>query len=271
MINKFIAMIALSLGLNAGFAGGEIALTIDDLPFLGHAGKDAGKSRRQVDRFHKILDTLQQEQVPATGFVIAGAIEPGQWELLELWKNSGYPLGNHTYSHLVLNRTDTEKYINDVNKADQILKSLMTGQKYFRYPGLSMGRNIEQENAVKNFLVKNHYSIAPVSIETKDYVLNKQVLDIPWEKRKAILPSICHQYANRTWHLTEKAEQKAEKDLHRPIKQILLMHMNYLNAYCLRDIIQMYRNHGYKFISLQQATQDPYYAHRDEVTSFKAS
>ena len=45
----------------------EIAITIDDLPFVGTNSNDAGNLRRTRERFIKILDTLIENQVPATG------------------------------------------------------------------------------------------------------------------------------------------------------------------------------------------------------------
>jgi len=67
----------------------QISITIDDLPFVGVSG----------DRFNKILQTLIDEQVPATGFVIAGSIAKGQWQLLENFQKQGFIIGNHTYTH----------------------------------------------------------------------------------------------------------------------------------------------------------------------------
>lgn len=51
----------------------------------------------------------------------------------------------------------------------------------------------------------------------------------------------------------------------RPIKHILLIHMNLLNAHSLRELIQMYRNKGYRFITLTEALKDQYY--QDNSTS----
>src|SRR3990167_8789494 len=61
----------------------EVALTIDDLPFVGQTQNDPEKYRREHRRFMEILATLKQDQVPATGFVIAGAIERDQGEWLK--------------------------------------------------------------------------------------------------------------------------------------------------------------------------------------------
>ena len=43
----------------------------------------------------------------------------------------------------------------------------------------------------------------------------------------------------------------------KPVKQIILLHANLLNSHFLGDIIQMYRDHGYKFITLEEALENP--------------
>src|SRR5215213_6127870 len=80
----------------------EIAITIDDLPFVG-------ESRN----FHldMIINSIKTSEIPATGFVIAGEIEPKNWEMLYKFREAGLGLGNHTLSHLNLNRVKSDLYI----------------------------------------------------------------------------------------------------------------------------------------------------------------
>ena len=47
-----------------------------------------------------------------------------------------------------------------------------------------------------------------------------------------------------------KAEKRSSD---KPVKQILLVHANLLNSHFLGDVIQMYKNNGYRFISLTEA------------------
>ena len=62
----------------------------------------------------QIVQTLVDHQAPATGFIIAGSIEKGQWELLEEFRKAGLSLGNHTYTHRSLNSMSAANYIEDV-------------------------------------------------------------------------------------------------------------------------------------------------------------
>ena len=118
----------------------EIALTIDDLPYVGTNSETKGNLQRSQDRFMKILGYVVDNHVPATGFVIAGSIAQGQWQLLEQFRAAGLGIGNHTYSHANLNHISAERYISEIQRSDKILAPIMTQPKYFRYPYLAEGR-----------------------------------------------------------------------------------------------------------------------------------
>ncbi len=244
------ALLVSNLFSNMGYAQEhEIAITIDDLPFVGSNSYDAGSVKRTHERFMKILGALVDNQVPATGFIIAGAIGKDQWELLEAFRKEGFGLGNHTYSHANLNRLSAIKYEEEIARADKILQPIMTQPKYFRYPYLAEGKG-ETKQQIHDYLIANQYTVAPVTIDTKDYAFNERFLRISWRVRNQYLNEIKQQYLAYIWKQTIKAE-KSSKDPN--TKQILLIHSNLLNSYCLDDIIKMYKDHGYHFISLGDA------------------
>ena len=235
------------------FAGErEIAITIDDLPFVGTNSNDEGNLKRTHERFMKIVQSLVDNHVPATGFIVAGAIGKGQWELLETFRTDGFSLGNHTYSHANLNRIGAEKYIDEIAHADQILSPVMTQPKYFRYPYLAEGKGLVKEE-VQDYLTANQYTVAPVTIDSKDYLFNERLLKISWRVRNQYLSQIKDQYLNYIWKETLKAEKKSNNT---NVKQILLVHSNLLNSHFLGDVIQMYKKNGYRFISLTDALKN---------------
>ncbi|MDF1757148.1 MAG: polysaccharide deacetylase family protein [Legionellaceae bacterium] len=229
----------------------EIAITIDDLPFVGTNSNNEGNLRRTHKRFMSILTTLKENNVPATGFIIANSIGKGQWALLEEFRNEGFELGNHTYSHENLNRLSASRYIDNIAKADKILQPVMTKPKYFRYPYLAEGKGVKKQE-VLDYLAANDYIVAPVTVDSKDYKFNARFLNISWRVRNQYLNKIKQQYLAYIWKQTLKAERNSKDNT----KQILLIHANLLNSHCLGDIIAMYKKHGYKFITLGEALQE---------------
>ena len=232
--------------------GREIAITIDDLPFVGANNKNASSIKRSNGRIHSIIKTLVDHKIPAIGFIIGGSIAKEQLPLLEQFRAEGFLLGNHTYSHKSLNSTSAENYIEDVDKADKKLTPFMTTPKYFRYPYLAEGKG-DKKQQVYSYLAEHQYTIAPVTIDSKDYKFNAQLLAIHWQQRGQNLKQIKARYLAYIWDQTLKAEARSQKNSGKAGKQILLVHANLLNSHFLGDVIDMYQNNGYKFISLADA------------------
>lgn len=231
----------------------EIAITIDDLPLVASKMDTPGNQQRATDRFNHIVQTLIDYKVPATGFVIAGAIGKGQMAFIEQFRNAGFMVGNHTYSHYNLNSMSAEKYIADITRADTMLMPVLTEPKYFRYPYLAEGSKKTKPDVLA-YLNDNHYTIAPVTIDSKDFQFNERVYKVPYRAREQYIAKLKKEYLAYIWRATLKAEKRANG---KPQRQILLLHSNLLNSYVLGDILKMYQDNGYKFISLTTALENP--------------
>lgn len=230
----------------------EIAITIDDLPFVGSATNTPASYKRTQERFMAIVKSLVDNQVPATGFIIGGAIAKNEWDFLTTFRDQGLTLGNHTYTHRSLNGMSAESYIADIEKADRILTPVMTEPKYFRYPYLAEGTG-EKKHKVQAYLKENNYTLAPVTIDSKDYEFNARFYKIAYRNRAKSIGQFKKAYLAYIWKQTLKADSQAKKVEGQPIKHILLIHANLLNSLVLDDIIDMYRKNGYKFITLGEA------------------
>lgn len=234
----FLLFAPQTIGMNR-----QIAITIDDLPFVG-----------DEPNFHlnKIIDCIQQYHIPVTGFVIGASVRPSNMPVLERFRAVGLSLGNHTYSHADFSRWSADDYIADIDKADAILHPLLSQPKYFRYPYLAMGQG-EKKEAVSRYLQQQGYHVAPVTIDSKDFMFNQQLYSVPEMDRRNFLNELKPVYLDYLLIQTQDAESRNLLS-HQPDKaQILLIHANLLNAYVLEDIIKFYQHLGYTFVSLQQA------------------
>ncbi|RUR11305.1 polysaccharide deacetylase family protein [Legionella sp. km772] len=231
----------------------EIAITIDDLPLVASRMNNAANRQRSTERFTSIVQAFEKYKVPATGFVIAGAIAKGQWAFLEQFKAAGLMLGNHTYSHYNLNTMSAEKYISDIARADKILAPILSTPKYFRYPYLAEG-NKKTKPKVLAYLQDHDYIVAPVTIDSKDFAFNERLYKVPFRSREQYIKKLKPEYLAYIWKQTLRAEKNSPSS---DAKQILLIHANLLNSYVLEDILEMYQKNGYKFISLTDALKNP--------------
>ena len=84
-----------------------MAITFDDLP-KSNGVEDIDGARRTTD---SILRVLKAHKAPAVAFVNEGKLYDGRAmvaeraALLQSWVDAGMPLGNHTYSHVDINKS----------------------------------------------------------------------------------------------------------------------------------------------------------------------
>ncbi|CAM4425638.1 MAG: hypothetical protein LEGION0403_FIIPPAGN_01009 [Legionella sp.] len=216
----------------------RIAITLDDLP-LEHA------------QFEKITHALTKHKAPAIGFVITKNLNEDNRKDLHAFLDMGFDLGSHSHSHFNLRKVSAASYIADVDQADKILNPLMTGTKYYRYPYLSES-SFAKKQMVLHYLKKNHYRVAPITIDSRDFIFNVKFTN-KVRSNPELFNKLRQQYLDFVWQRTVLAEYNQRCN---STKQILLLHANRLNSYFLDDLLQMYEQHGYRFISLDEALKD---------------
>jgi len=193
------------------------------------------------------------------------AYEPGVNEVLKLWLEAGYPLGNHTYDHLDFDKVSVKVYIANIAKVDRLLETfapvspLIRRRYVFRYPYLHEGDTLQKRDAVRSFLFRNGYRIAEVTIDYNDWAWdNAYVRCAKQNNRKSIAWLKAHIVEDAQWHV-DGATKMADILLHRNIPQILLVHVGVFDAVMLDTILREFRSHHVKFITLDEALSDPVY------------
>src|SRR5690348_1496016 len=92
------------------------------------------------DRDKSILNILKKYDLKIVLFAQGAQIDSlAGRELLKRWNNSGHIIGNHTYSHLSIERMKEEQYEQDTLKNEKLLKSYSHFKKIFRFPFLKEG------------------------------------------------------------------------------------------------------------------------------------
>lgn len=108
--------------------GKKIAyLTFDDGPSLNNTPK--------------VLDILKQNNIKATFFLIGKNAEANK-DLVKREIEEGNVVGNHTYSHQLNYKEGPEKFVQDLDKCNGVLKSIIGDNynlKLVRFPGGSFG------------------------------------------------------------------------------------------------------------------------------------
>jgi peptidoglycan-N-acetylglucosamine deacetylase len=237
-----------------------VAITVDDLPWVGPL--PPGMTRLQAT--DSILAVLAAHGVQATGFVNCDRVQAGA-PVLRRWLDAGHQLGNHTAGHLDLNAADPATWAADARTCDAFLRNL-TGEESlpFRYPYLHRGQTAERYQAGRDVIAEMGSAIAPVTIETLDWVMDTRyvaALRANDDKRaRAIADAYLQHIVRATRHYQGVAEERVGRD----VAHIMLLHANALLAHQLDAMLTRLRQEGFRFISLDAALHDPVYGLPDD-------
>jgi peptidoglycan/xylan/chitin deacetylase (PgdA/CDA1 family) len=244
----------------------QVAFTFDDLP--AHGPLPPGEFRPEPVR--SILATLKREQMPPTyGFVNGFRMVkwPYQIELLREWYASGNPLGNHTWSHPELDTTPAEKYEANIARNEKTLRSVDPDGDWhwFRYPYLEEGETVEKREAVRNWLTAHHYRIAEVSIDFQDYMWNDTYARCAEQHNTAAIASLHDSYLESADQFITFSRGLSQNLYGRDIPYVLLLHVGAFDAKMLPELIALFRQRGFQFVTLPQAESDPAYSQDPDV------
>ena len=249
----------------------RVVITIDDLPLNG---PDIGLDRLRA-MTKKIADSIKKNRVPAVGFVnesqlYRNAETDDRIAVLKMWVDAGVELGNHSYSHLGFAGTPLAVYEDDFIRGDTVIKLLMkkAGRRvrFFRHPFLQMGDTPELERAFEDFLTARGYRIAPVTVDSLDWLILSAYRKSQTERDDKMRRQVFDDYLKYLDARFENSEKLAEALFGRSIDQILLLHANELNAENFDRLIEVIRRRGYEFIPLEQALNDPAYRTPDKYS-----
>jgi peptidoglycan-N-acetylglucosamine deacetylase len=250
----------------------EVSVTIDDLPLNG----PSFEVKRLQEMTGKLLRAIKKHEVPAVGFVnesqlyVAGEID-ARIAILKSWVEAGVELGNHTYSHLGFDNASLAAYEDDFIRGETVCRMLMKqkGQslRYFRHPYLQMGKTEELEKSFEKFIGERGYKIAPVTIDSKDWLFLAAYAGAKKQGDARVLAEVSEAYLKYVDSAFAYAEKSAGELFGQPVKHILLLHSNELNADNFDALFALLKKRGYQFITLEQALTDPIYQYPGKYRS----
>lgn len=251
----------------------KICITVDDLPAVTYNSTNKNiKSEITI----KLTETFAKFKIPAIGFVVIGKLYNGEsvdstnLKLIEMWLERGYDLGNHTYSHFDYNSVSDTTYFNDIIKGQTLFKSLLQKHnkdlKYFRHPYLHSGYDSIRSKSLNDFLSKNNYIAAPVTIDNDDYIFAQAYAIANKNNNTSLMKEIGKEYINYMEQKLLYFEKKSIEVFNRDITQSLLIHSSLLNADYLDELAEMYIKNGYTFVSQDQVFNDS--AYTTQITTY---
>ncbi|MEL6537527.1 MAG: polysaccharide deacetylase family protein [Bacteroidota bacterium] len=272
-MKNWILILFLTLSLPSLAQEKTMCITVDDLPTVTY-GEDGYYF--QLGLIGLIVAACDDFDAPAIGYVNErklyrdGELNANQVSLLQEWLGAGLELGNHTYSHPSYHKTDFEEFTADILKGEQVIKPLAASYgmevRYFRHPFLHVGKTAEEAQALEEFLEENGYTIAPVTIDNAEYLFALAYARAYDKDDVELMRKIGRDYVDYMEAKLVFFEQQSVKLFDRNIAQTLLIHSNWLNAHYLAEVLKVYAQHGYTFVSQEEVLQDP--AYQTEITTY---
>ncbi len=270
MIKSICSFVILVIALPV-FGQHQIAITIDDLPLVSMNNSKAN----QKYVMDQLIAHLRSFDCPAVGFVNEGklyddsVLQEHRLDALKSWLSNGFELGNHGYSHLNYDRNDTSTYFADLLKGALISKPLSKSYdlpfRYYRHPYLHAGDTEEKEIALEKFLARHGYQEAPVTIDNGEWIFAR-AYDMALSDNDSVLAQkigadyVTYMMEKSNWYVV-----KGKELLKRPLKHVLLLHANNINADYLDELLFALINDNYEFISLENALTDAAYQLNDHI------
>jgi len=236
----------------------EIAITIDDLPV--HSPYPPGVTPLEVNR--QMIAALKAEHAPVTAFVNAVNVKDADtMQALREWRAAGFVLGNHGWSHRHLSEMTLSEFEDEVTKNEPVLEQLAGGTdwRWLRYPFLDEGKDAGQRIAARQILAKHGYRVAAVTTGFGDWAWTGAYARCSAKSDAAGVVKLEEMYLDAVKRSIIDDRETAHALYRRDISYVLLMHVSALSARMMPQVLKLYRDAGYRFVSLPEAEHDPAY------------
>lgn len=261
MRNKLLFALLLA-GILAGCAAERptapairtIAITFDDAPLPD------GPMLSGAERTQRLIETLESAGVEeAMIFVTTRNVvdQPAGVDRIRAYKAAGHELGNHSHSHQWLHQTDTDAYIDDIDRAISHLWQFDDVSAYYRFPYLDEGRDIEKRDRVREALRVRHLKNGYVTVDTWDWYLANLVEEAKKVNVGFQLDDLRDLYVDVIVQSTEFYDAMAQRTLGRSPHHVLLLHENDLAALFVDDLVAELQRRNFRIIPASEAYTDP--------------
>jgi peptidoglycan/xylan/chitin deacetylase (PgdA/CDA1 family) len=246
----------------------QIVITVDDLP--GRLRVRSLRNFQEVNR--RLVAALKKARVPAIGFVnekplhVSGERD-ARVALLRTWLDAGLTLGNHTFAHHSLSRTPLAAYQDDVLRGEVITRQLMDERQlpltWFRHPYVHSGPTLEIKQGFERFLAERGYKVAPFTFDHSDWIHSTVYEQARADGDRPLQQRIRREHLELFERTVVFYEGVSRELFGREVPQILLTHVNRINAELMPELLALLQRRGYAFVTLEQALADPAYAIAD--------
>ena len=253
----------------------SVAVTYDDLPFVyGGSEKPTSVRARAIEASRDIQRAHLRYRAPATGFVNEIKLrELGEdgITIFRSWNRGIFELANHSFSHADSNKLNLTEIEQEVVQGERVTRPLAEAAgrslQFYRFPYNHVGDTEEIRVGIESMLARHGYRLAASTIDTSDYVFNQAYEKALAQKDKVTGRRIENAYLNHTREQVVYYSDLSNKvHGYRP-PEIIVLHLNSINAATADRMLQVFKDLNYRFVSLAEAQSDPAYQQSPAVAT----
>jgi hypothetical protein len=141
--------------------------------------------------------------------------------------------------------------------------------KFFRFPANHTGDTKEKHDAVAAFLAQRGYRLAPCTIEDSDWLFNRAYAQMRARHDRAAEASLRAAYLAYAAAEIDFLSGLNKQVLGYAPPEIMLIHDNQLNADVIDELLALFEERQFHWVTLTQAESDPVYQAPDTfITSY---
>lgn len=241
----------------------EVAFTFDDVPFDSTPHFESGQRTEELIRK---LHSLKLPQAIIFANPCKGKDETSTLEQLTKYREAGHFIGNHTCEHPRFDDVGFDQFSANAKRADLLLSSLFSGQKFFRFPYLNEGSTAEDRDKMREWLKQNSYRNGMVSADNEDQFFSARVNQAKKLGKKIDYQKVKTLFIDHIVTSLECADKLAIETIRRSPKHVMLLHERDITVMFLEDLANEIKKRGWKIIDAADAYHDKLYLEQPQNT-----
>lgn len=272
LISAFAAM-AFSTGetpvvnADAKKTGRKLAIGFVSLPPVDrteNAPKDSDATARLL------IEKLKSRRIPATGFVLGGAIESSEGKLapiraniVRLWRDAGFEVGIGGYKHIWFAETPIGDYTANVEKNERLVAPLLAEKgltlKYFSYPFLNTGKTHDDYVRFEKWLGDRGLQSIRYTIDNQEWMYSYAYDIARNDNDLDAMNEIRESFVKYMGQMFDHYETYSTQMFGRDIAQTMVLTPSRLVADSSDELFGMIEKRGYTYVPMAEAQADPAY------------
>ncbi len=227
-----------------------------------------------------LIQKLTERKVPAIGFVLGAGISdgekmfPARANIVRMWRDAGLEVGIGGFKHIWFYDTKFDDYVANVLKNEEVVKPILAEKnlqlRYFSYPFLNTGKDLESKVKFENWLIARGYKSIPYTFDNQEWMYSFAYDKARENRDTETAQKIKAEFLDYMGKMLAHYEAYSNEMFGRDIAQTLVLTPSRLVADSADELFGIFEKRGYNFVPMDEALSDEAYKTPENFTGVKA-